>query len=382
MTMEHIFTNGQLVTPGEVIAHGTLTVRAGRIASAEPGTSALANAIDLEGDYLLPGLVELHTDNLERHMSPRPGVHWPTIGAVLAHDAQMAAAGITTVLDALRLGDAFEGCAELEAVTKPLEAIVHAEAGGATRAAHFLHLRCEIGCAETLDLFHQLVDTPSLRLVSVMDHTPGQRQFVDPEKLRFYYTKKYGMTDAEFNTFSAHRIEASARYSARHRAEIVGLTRMRGRALASHDDATTDHVAEAVRDGMTVAEFPTTLTAARVSHDSGLAVMVGGPNLVLGASHSGNIAARELASAGCVDIVSSDYVPNSLMQAAFKLAAAPIGLDLPAAVRTVSLNPARSVGLDDRGALEPDRRADLVRVRVVDGEPVVRGVWRDGVRVV
>lgn len=315
-------------------------------------------------------------------MSPRPGVRWPTVGAVLAHDAQMAAAGITTVLDALRLGDAFEGCAELESVTRPLEAIVHAEASGATRAAHFLHLRCEIGCAETVDLFHQLIDTPSLRLVSVMDHTPGQRQFVDPEKLRFYYTKKYGMTDAEFDTFSAHRIEASERYAARHRAEIVGLTRMRGRALASHDDATTDHVAEAVRDGMTVAEFPTTLMAARASHDNGLAVMVGGPNLVLGASHSGNIAARELACAGCVDIVSSDYVPNSLMQAAFKLADTPIGLDLPAAVRTVSLNPARSVGLDDRGALESGQRADLVRVRVLDGEPVVRGVWRGGARVV
>jgi alpha-D-ribose 1-methylphosphonate 5-triphosphate diphosphatase len=294
----------------------------------------------------------------------------------------MAAAGITTVLDALRLGDAFEGCASLEAVTKPLAAIVQAETAGAMRAAHFLHLRCEIGCAETLDLFHQLVDTPSLRLVSVMDHTPGQRQFVDPEKLRFYYTKKYGMTDAEFDIFSARRIEAGARYSARHRAEIVGLARIRGRALASHDDATDIHVAEAVRDGMTVAEFPTTLAAARASHENGLAVMVGGPNLVLGGSHSGNIAARDLARAGCVDIVSSDYVPNSLMQAAFKLAAEPIGMDLPAAVRTVSLNPARSVGFDDRGALEAGQRADLVRVRVVDGEPVVRSVWRDGKRVV
>lgn len=382
MTMEQIFTNAHVVTPTEVITGGTLIVQADRIAAVETGASARAHAIDLEGDYLLPGLVELHTDNLERHMSPRPGVRWPTVGAVLAHDAQMAAAGITTVLDALRLGDAFEGCAELESVTRPLEAIVHAEASGATRAAHFLHLRCEIGCAETVDLFHQLIDTPSLRLVSVMDHTPGQRQFVDPEKLRFYYTKKYGMTDAEFDTFSAHRIEASERYAARHRAEIVGLTRMRGRALASHDDATTDHVAEAVRDGMTVAEFPTTLMAARASHDNGLAVMVGGPNLVLGASHSGNIAARELACAGCVDIVSSDYVPNSLMQAAFKLADTPIGLDLPAAVRTVSLNPARSVGLDDRGALESGQRADLVRVRVLDGEPVVRGVWRGGARVV
>lgn len=380
--MECVFTNGHLVTPAEVIANGTLAVQADRIVSVETGVSALASAVDLEGDYLLPGLVELHTDNLERHMSPRPGVHWPTIGAVLAHDAQMAAAGITTVLDALRLGDAFEGCAELESVTRPLEAIVRAEAAGATRAAHFLHLRCEIGCAETLELFHQLVDTPSLRLVSVMDHTPGQRQFVDSEKLRFYYTKKYSMTDAEFDTFSAHRVEASARYAARHRTEIVGLTRMRGRALASHDDATPDHVAEAVRDGMTVAEFPTTLTAARASHDNGLAVMVGGPNLVLGASHSGNIAARELACAGCVDIVSSDYVPNSLMQAAFKLVDTPIGLDLPAAMRTVSLNPARSVGLGDRGALEPGQRADLVRVRVLDGEPVVRGVWRGGARVV
>jgi len=380
--MEQVFTNAHVVTPTDVIAGGTLTVQADRIAAIETGISVRPNAIDLEGDYLLPGLVELHTDNLERHMSPRPGVSWPTIGAILAHDAQMAAAGITTVLDALRLGDMFDGCAELEAVARPLEAIVQAEASGATRAAHFLHLRCEIGCEETLGLFHALVDSPTLRLVSVMDHTPGQRQFTDPEKLRFYYTKKYGMTDGEFDRYTAQRMEAHAMHAARHRAEIVGLTRARRRALASHDDATEAHVAEAVRDGMTVAEFPTTLAAARASHGNGLAVMVGGPNLVLGGSHSGNIAARELACAGCVDIVSSDYVPNSLLQAAFKLHGAPIGMDMAKAVRTVSLNPARAVGLQDRGALEPEQRADLVRVRMVEGEPVVRAVWRDGKRVV
>ncbi|HCK18352.1 MAG TPA: phosphonate metabolism protein PhnM, partial [Thalassospira sp.] len=155
----------------------------------------------------------------------------------------------------------------------------------------------------------------------------------------------------------------------------------KGLALASHDDATEAHVAEAVADKMTVAEFPTTLEAAKASHEGGLGVMMGGPNLVRGGSHSGNVAAGDLAKQGYLDIISSDYVPHSLLHGAMKLFDEFEGYDLPRAIRTVSLNPATQVGLDDRGEIALGKRGDLIRVHHSPHHPIVRGVWREGLRV-
>ncbi|MCK6451455.1 MAG: alpha-D-ribose 1-methylphosphonate 5-triphosphate diphosphatase [Alphaproteobacteria bacterium] len=374
-----ILTNARIVTADAVVS-GTLVVADGRIVAVDSGRSGAPGARDMEGDYLLPGLVELHTDNLERHTTPRPAVHWPRMAAVLAHDGQMAAAGITTVLDAVRLGCTIDDGESLESLAATIEAIEQARNRGLGRAEHFIHLRCEIGCADTLEQFEALVDAPLVRLVSVMDHTPGQRQFVDPERLRVYYTRKYGMSDERFDRFTAERREAQARYARRHRAGIVEHAQQRGIALASHDDATPEHVAEAIAEGMSIAEFPTSLEAAELAHRYGLAVLVGGPNVVLGGSHSGNIAATDLVNAGLADIVSSDYVPSSLMQAAFAIARGEA--DLPRAVAMVSSRPARAVGMADRGALTPGSRADVARVRAVDGLPQVREVLRGGERVI
>jgi alpha-D-ribose 1-methylphosphonate 5-triphosphate diphosphatase len=378
---ETIFTNARVVTRDEEF-RGTVTVRDGRIAAVEPGDSTVPGAVDLEGDYLVPGLVELHTDNLEKHFAPRPGVRWPSRAAVMAHDAQVVAAGITTVFDALALGDVFYGSSRIEGLEEMHGGIRRARDTGLLKADHLLHLRCELSFAQVLELFERLMDGPLVRLVSIMDHTPGQRQFVDVEKYRFYYMKKYGMANDEFEHFLASRREAQAKYSVVHRRAILERAKARGFVLASHDDATAAHVTESADDGMTIAEFPTTLEAARLSRERGLAVLLGAPNVVLGGSQSGNIAARDLAAAGLLDIVSSDYVPMSLMQAPFALAQAGIGLDLPAAIRLASHNPARVMGLDDRGEIAPGRRADLARVSVVEDMPVVRSVWREGTRVV
>lgn len=378
---ETVFTNARIVARDAELA-GTVVVRDGRIVEMTRERSAAPAAVDLEGDYLLPGLVELHTDNLEKHFSPRPGVRWPNRAAVLAHDAQVAAAGITTVFDALALGDVFYGSSRIEGLADMHDGICRARDSDLLKADHRLHLRCELSFAQVLELFERLMDGPLVRLVSIMDHTPGQRQFVDVEKYRFYYMKKYGMSDGEFEQFLARRREDQARYSVVHRRAILDRAKARHFVLASHDDATLAHVTESADDGMTIAEFPTTLEAARASRERGLAVLLGAPNVVLGGSQSGNISAGDLAAAGLLDIISSDYVPTSLMQAPFVLAQAGIGFDLPAAIRLASLNPARVMGLDDRGEIAAGKRADLVRVHVVEELPVVRSVWREGTRVI
>lgn len=380
MTGATVFTNARIVTATEVV-RGSLAVARGIINGLTASGSALPAALDLEGDYLMPGFVELHTDNLEKHFGPRPGVRWPAKAAVVAHDAQVAAAGITTVFDALALGDVVDGSARIDGLTGMREAIAEAASAGMLKAEHFLHLRCELSYGGVMELLARMIDDPRLKLVSLMDHTPGQRQFADVHKYRFYYQKKYGMSDEVFERFLADRQRDHEAHSARHRREIVMLCNNRSLVLASHDDASLAHVAEAVTDGMTIAEFPTTIDAARASKEAGMAVLMGGPNLVLGGSHSGNIAARQLAELQLLDIVSSDYVPSSLVHSVFALTQDGIEVDLPVAVRMVSGNAARAAGLTDRGEIGAGLRADLVRVALVDGTPVVRAVWREGVRV-
>jgi alpha-D-ribose 1-methylphosphonate 5-triphosphate diphosphatase len=378
---ELVLTNARIVT-ADVVIHGTLRVRGEHIEDVDTDRSRVSSAVDLDGDYLLPGFVELHTDNLEKHFSPRPGVTWPGAAAAVAHDAQVAAAGITTVLDAVALGDLLGVSARLKNLEAMVDAIRTARAHGALRAEHMLHLRCEVSDPNCATMFATLAHEPLVRLVSIMDHTPGQRQFTKIEHYKLYYQKKYGLTDAEFHDLVERQIAQQKQYAEPNRRSVISRAQELGLTLASHDDATEAHADEAAASGMTIAEFPTTRAAARAARRNKLDVLVGGPNLVLGGSHSGNIAALDLVRDGLAQIVSSDYVPASMVQAPFVVARDRLGFDLPAAVRMVSRNPARAVGLQDRGEIGKGLRADLVRIREVESMPLVRTVWRAGQRIV
>lgn len=377
---EQIFTNAKLVLANEVI-DGAIQIKDGLITDVSDRPSNLPGAEDMAGDYVMPGLVELHTDNLEKHLTPRPKTRWPATAAVIAHDNQVASAGITTVFDAVSVGDVNDGSERIERLIESVTALEHALENKLLRADHLLHLRCETSYSGLVEALGNMVDMPLVKMLSVMDHTPGQRQFVSLDAYYTYYQGKYGLNDEEMRKFIATRKRDSELYSAKHRRHVVDLAHAKGLALASHDDATEAHVAEAVADKMTVAEFPTTLEAAKASHEAGLGVMMGGPNLVRGGSHSGNVAAGDLAQKGYLDIISSDYVPHSLLHGAMKLFDDFDGYDLPRAIRTVTLNPATQVGLSDRGEIATGKRGDLIRVHHSPHHPIVRGVWREGVRV-
>ena len=379
MSGRMILTNAQVVTRHDVF-RGTVVVEDGRVCAVEPGGGAGPGALDLGGDYLLPGIVELHTDVLEKHWAPRPGVQWPATAAVAAHDAQLASAGITTVLDGLAVGYIIETGQRPRDPAPFARAIRSAQEAGLLRCEHFLHMRCEVSTEWVLRDFEPFAADPMVRLVSLMDHTPGQRQFVRLDKYREYNQGKYGLSDAQMDELIEKRLADQARYGERHRAAIVALCQKRGLTLASHDDATAAHVEEAVGEGAAVAEFPTTLEAARAARAYGLAIVAGAPNLVCGRSHSGNVSAAELARHGLLDVLSSDYVPVSALHGAFLLHVQH-GVPLPAAVATVSLTPAHRVGLDDRGEIAPGKRGDLIRVRGVDDLAVVSAVWREGERI-
>ena len=377
-----IFTNARIVTEDAVL-DGHLIVEAGKIAAVAEGAApaGVGQVEDLHGSLLIPGLVELHTDHIEGHYIPRPKVLWNKMAAIQAHDAQIASSGITTVFDALRVGTDENATLTSDDMAEMADAIDRAATAGRLRADHFIHLRCEVSAADVVDGFAKIAGNPRLKLASLMDHAPGQRQFADLDAYRTYYQKKLALTDAEFEGFSAKRRAESAQYAAISRKTIAQACAARGIAVASHDDATEAHVAEAVALGMKVAEFPTTLAAARASRKAGLHVLMGGPNIVRGGSHSGNVSAKALLDDGLLDILSSDYVPFSMLQAVFLLAQKD-GVALPEAIKLVTANPAEAVGLSDRGRIAVGLRADLVAVEAEDGEPpIVRSVWREGRRV-
>ncbi len=380
MPNEITLRNARIVLEDKIVT-GSISMRDGLIAGIDTGSSDVGD--DMEGDYLIPGLVELHTDHLESHYAPRPGVLWDSIAALQAHDAQVAGSGITTVFDCLRLGsDEFGGFkkGEMRVIADALET---AATEDRLRASHLIHLRCEVSASDVLEHFEDFRADPQVKLASLMDHAPGQRQFQTIEQYTLYYRKKRNLSDAEFERFIAYRLEESSLYATPHRKAIVQACAERSIALASHDDATIEHVEESKGFGVRLAEFPTSLEAAKASHDAGMAVLMGAPNVVRGKSHSGNISARALADEGVLDVLSSDYVPLSLIHAPFVLAADESSITLPQAIQMVSSTPARAVGLGDRGRIAKGLRADLVRVRVRDDRsvPIVKSVWREGQRV-
>jgi alpha-D-ribose 1-methylphosphonate 5-triphosphate diphosphatase len=372
-----ILTNAHLVLEGEVV-HGTLTIVDGRIADIQPGLSRHPAAMDLEGDLLIPGVVDVHTDNLERQVQPRVNARWPSRSAFLSHDAQCAVAGVTTVLDALCLGDLgfdqgrdqtfHDGVADLTALAP----------SGVLKADHLLHLRCEMPATDMPGMLEGVAGHPLVAMVSLMDHSPGVGQYRDLVRYRAMRIKQTRMTEREVE----QRIEElqAQRGRLREPQRRLVLERFAGTGvpLASHDDETAAEVARNAADGILVSEFPVTMEAAAEAARLGVGVIAGAPNLVRGGSHSGNVAAMDMLRAGAVSVLASDYVPPALIEAAF-LAAAEIGL--PRSIAMVTAAPARMCRLEDRGRLAPGLRADLVRLREYEGTPVIREVWRQGLRV-
>lgn len=374
--METIFTNARIVT-GDDIIRGSIAVDNGIITDIDCTLSRGANTIDLNGDLLLPGLIEIHTDNLEKNIQPRPGVIWPSmLASALAHDAQIAGAGITTVYDAIAVGGLRESSLRSQIFDDSVGALGHGKKHSLFKADHYLHLRCEVSDEQMEKNLLAHIDNPLVKLVSIMDHTPGQRQWSDLDKWRLYHRDKR-WTEDEAEAVIIERQSMQSRYAESHRRLVVDLARQRGIPLASHDDTSVDDVRQSVADGIDISEFPTTSEAAQEARKLDMATIMGAPNAVRGSSHSGNVSAEMLAKADLLDGLSSDYVPASLLQAAFILAAK-LDRHLPRTIALVSSNIADMLGMTDRGELAPGKRADIVQVAVVDEIPVIKKVFRQG----
>ena len=375
-----IYTNYRLLLPTEEIL-GTLVVEDGIIADIQP--EIVDRGQNGEGNYLLPGLIELHTDNFEKCISPRPGVRWNLEAAAVNHDRDLISSGITTVCDAIAIGDVTprEDSLRLHHYAPMIDAIAEGQSTGRFSCHHLLHLRCELGYEYLYDIVEPYAEHPLLALISLMDHTPGQRQFVKIDKYKEYYQGKHGVPEAKMDEFIQMRLESQRKHAVENRQALVKMTQEKGISLASHDDATVDHVTEAIAEGVVLAEFPTTIDAAKEAHSNGLMVMMGAPNVVLGGSHSGNVSAMELVELDLVDIISSDYVPRSLLQSIFMISQQ-ANKPLHEVIKLVTLNPAKAINLDrELGTLEVGKKADFLTVCNDGIVAIILEVYKQGDRV-
>ncbi len=374
-----ILTNARLILADQVVM-GTVVLDGTRIADVQPGRSHAPGATDLGGDTLMPGVVDVHTDNLERQVQPRSNARWPSRSAMLAHDAQCAAAGVTTVLDALCLGDLgfdkgrvrtfHDGVLDLDALADT----------GLLKSEHYLHLRCELPAPDMQGLLDPVAEHPRVRMVSLMDHSPGVGQYSNLDRYRAMRRREGH--PAEWIEARIQELQAQReRMRDPNRRWLLDRMRPVGTILASHDDRTAEEIAENDADGIRISEFPVSMLAATEARGRGMMVIAGAPNIVRGGSHSGNVGATDLVRAGAVDGFASDYVPSSLIEAAFAVVGQ-TDITLPQGVALVTAGPAGMAGLVDRGRIETGLRADLVRLREHEGLPVVRQVWRAGERVI
>jgi alpha-D-ribose 1-methylphosphonate 5-triphosphate diphosphatase len=311
---ETVFANARLILADRIL-EGSMVSSGWRISQINAETSDARGAIDLEGDLLIPGIIDLHTDNLERQVQPRMNARWPSRSAMIAHDAQCAGAGVTTVFDSFCVGDLgfeedrrrtfVEGVADLDALTD----------AALLKSDHLIHLRCELPAPDMEALFDPYAGHPRLALVSLMDHSPGVGQWGDVSQFRAIL-RRDGLTEPEIDARLEHHREGRLRWRGRNKRVVLDRMRDRPIAIASHDDRTADEVAENAADGIRISEFPVSMEAALAARGHGMEVIAGAPNIVRGGSHSGNVAAADLLRAEAVDAFASDYGPASLLEAA------------------------------------------------------------------
>jgi len=359
--------NGQIITPDGVIEKGCVGIEDGRIIDIRdtlPDTSG--NVIDAKGGYVMPGIIDIHGDEMETAISPRPSSRFPADFALLQLDRSNAVCGITTKLHAIAyFEDELKG--RHVGLSKEIaKTIAHCRYGLQTH--HFLHVKCEI--STDLEDVLEVMESPLVKLVSLIDHTPGQGQFSDPEQYREYYKRVYGLSDAEIDRIIRKK-PGYANTKVQNMREVARKALAKWISIASHDDDSSQKVELVHSIGARISEFPVTLDAANRSRELGMTICMGAPNVVLGRSTSGNLSSVQAVTAGLVDVLCSDYNPASMLYSPFILWKHGI-LTLPDAVKMVTLNPAKAVGMDyATGSIEIGKRADILVVTEQMGIPVV-----------
>lgn len=375
--MKTYLTRARIVLADAVIEDGSLLLEDGRIVAINPVAVHTAARLDLQGRLLMPGLIDLHCDALEKEVEPRPNVHFPLDFACAQADKRNAAAGISTVYHALSFAHEELGVRNNHFAASIAHAVHDWQPHGLVD--NRVHCRYEITDETGLPVLKQLLADGAMHMVSMMDHTPGQGQFKDMAAYHNYLTRTYKKTADEVEVI-IERKQAAATGAFARMEELAYAAHTAGISVASHDDDCVERVETMVGIGADISEFPINLQAAQAARAAGMATIFGAPNILRGKSQSGSMKAIEAIHAGVADCLCADYAPASLLVAVFRIVEL-TGLDLPAAVRLVTCNPARAARLNDRGEIKVGMNADLIAIDQPGGLPQVETMWRNGVAV-
>ena len=358
-----IITNAKIVMPNTTL-NGSVLIENGKIEKITSDKIEGDNVIDAKGKFLLPGLIDIHGDDLEKEISPRPSVNFPIDFALINLDRKTAACGITTKLHAIAyFEDELKGRhpAKSKEILKTLNRL-----RDKLLVNNLIHARCEIS-SDISDIL-QVIDDPCVKLISIMDHTPGQGQFKNIEDYKDYHKRVYGLKDEEIERILNRKREHDKMSNLR---KVLDKAHKTGIPVASHDDDTDKKVEFFHSLGVKISEFPVTLEAAKKAKELGMIISMGAPNVVRGKSSTGNLSAIEAIKHNLVDVLCSDYSAEAMLYAPFILEGKKL-MTLNEAVNLVSLNPARAIGIDDEvGSIEPGKRADLIVVDKINEIPVV-----------
>lgn len=356
-------TGARVVLADAVLEDGAVLVEDGVIAAVNPGSGRGAREVDLRGTTLMPGMIDLHCDALEKEVEPRPRVHFPLDFACAQADKRNAAAGVTTVFHALSFANEELGVRN-NAFAASVARAVHAWAPHGL-VDNRVHCRYEVTDPAAPQVLLELLAADEMHLLSVMDHSPGQGQFRDIAAFRDFLARNYSRSEAELDVLVANK-RAQAQGAMERIRLLVDAARARGIRIASHDDDTAEKIDTLHGLGVSISEFPINLEAARAARARGMSTIFGAPNVLRGRSQAGNLRALDAVREGVADCLCADYHPATLIVAIFRLPEL-AAISLAESVRLVSANPARAAGLADRGEIAPGKRADLVSVVEING---------------
>lgn len=372
--MKYYLTNARIVLENDLLNAASLLMEDGQIVAIEPDSGNGVKEINLQGKILMPGMIDLHCDALEKEVEPRPNVFFPLDFACAQADKRNAVAGITTVFHSLSFANDELGVRNNEMAANLARAIHDWQPHGLVD--NRVHCRYEITDEYALPVLKQLLNEQSMHLVSMMDHTPGQGQFKDLAAYRDYLTRTYKKTADEVSVIIERKAEAAAGAYARMQS-LAEVAHAVGIAVASHDDDSQERVTTMKGIGADISEFPINIEAAKAAKEAGMDTVFGAPNILRGKSQSGSMKAIDAIHAGLADCLCSDYSPAALIVSVMRVNELS-SLDLPAAVRLVTANPAKAAKLYDRGSIEVGKRADLIAVDMPGGLPQVSHVWVNG----
>ncbi|AFM40727.1 metal-dependent hydrolase involved in phosphonate metabolism [Desulfosporosinus acidiphilus SJ4] len=325
--------------------------------------------IDAEGCFIMPGMIDLHSDAIEKEIQPRPNTLFPTRMAFYELEKKLTVSGITTMFHSLSLSDEW-GVRNQEMVVEIINSI-NTLKKARSMINHKIHLRYELTFLEGLKALEGLIKSKSIDLMSYMDHTPGQGQFRDAEALKDFTVQSYGPKGQEFEEFLDKTLENQALISWTKLRELSKMAKQEGIPLAFHDDDNQEKINALLECEGIISEFPINLETAAYAASKGIHVCVGAPNIIRGKSHSNNMRALDAILNHAADIICSDYLPSAMLPAVFYLSKE--GIRLTDAVKMVTFNPAKALGIEkEAGSIEVGKCADLIVVEMHQDYPILR----------